>query len=93
MMRSANLLIALLFVTYSSIAQNTIDNAVSDFVKGQGLEHASISFEVVDLENGAVISNYNASTSLPTASTAKLFSTATALDILGPNYRAKTRLN
>lgn len=87
----AQFIVLTLFATYS-IAQNSLDNAIESFRNGQGLEHASISFNVIDLETGKQISQYNAITSLPTASTAKLFSTATALDILGPNYRAKTRI-
>jgi len=75
-----------------SFSQNSIDNAFNIFKESSGLENASISFQVIDLSNSSEISSYNSNTVLPTASTAKLFSTATALDILGPDYQAKTRV-
>ncbi len=84
-----------IFIVLSSwgFAQNSIDQAIATFAESAGLENASISFQVVSLDDkGASISAHNGQVSLPTASTAKLFSTATALDILGSNYRAKTRV-
>jgi D-alanyl-D-alanine carboxypeptidase/D-alanyl-D-alanine-endopeptidase (penicillin-binding protein 4) len=85
-------LLFLLILSPNCFGQNTIEKAIETFVSGQGLEHASISFKVVDLSNNTSIASHNPQTSLATASTTKLFSTATALDILGPDYRAKTRL-
>lgn len=85
-------LFALLFFTHIIVAQNTIDQAIATFVNSSGMEHASVSFHVIDATSGALISQHNPDQSMPTASTAKLFSTATALDILGPNYRPETRI-
>ena len=85
-------LISLIFLSNLCFAQNTIDNAIKVFATSSGLEYASVSFQVIDLESNSPISILNPKLSLPTASTAKLFSTATALDILGPEYKAKTRI-
>lgn len=85
-------LLSLIFLSNLCFAQNSIDNAINAFASSTGLEHASISFQVVDLETNSSISVLNPKLSLATASTAKLFSTATALDILGPKYKAKTRI-
>jgi D-alanyl-D-alanine carboxypeptidase/D-alanyl-D-alanine-endopeptidase (penicillin-binding protein 4) len=56
------------------------------------MEHASISVMVYDLDAKSTVASHNEILTLPTASTAKMFSTATALEILGPDYQAKTRL-
>ena len=85
-------LLFLIFLANLCYAQNTVDNAIKIFSASPGLEHASISFQVIDLETNMLVSELNPNISLPTASTAKLFSTASALDILGPNYKAKTRI-
>jgi serine-type D-Ala-D-Ala carboxypeptidase/endopeptidase (penicillin-binding protein 4) len=72
--------------------QNSIDLAIQTLANDPELKYASISFKVTELETGEVISELNPILTLPTASTAKLFSTSTALQILGADYRAKTRL-
>lgn len=84
--------ICFVFVTNISFAQNRITNAVHSFVNDAGMKHASISIQIVDLKGYNVLSEYNPNLTLPTASTAKLFSTATAIELLGPNYHPKTRL-
>lgn len=86
-----SIIIVISFFPYV-FAQNAIDQAISTFVNSSGMEHASISFHVIDATSGTLISQHNSKQSMPTASTAKLFSTATALDILGPNFRPKTRI-
>jgi D-alanyl-D-alanine carboxypeptidase/D-alanyl-D-alanine-endopeptidase (penicillin-binding protein 4) len=89
---ASSLIITLLFVTNFCFSQNKIQTAIDNFVKYEGLQNASISIKVVDLNNGNTVGAYNSNLSLPTASTAKLFSTATALELLGPNYTASTRM-
>lgn len=56
------------------------------------MEHASVSLMVYDLTSAAAVIAYNENITLPTASTAKILSTGTAHEILGADYRAKTRL-
>lgn len=74
------------------IAQSDIQTLVKQFENDPDLTHASISFKAIDISSNEVIASINSSTTLPTASTAKLFSTATALEILGPNHRPITRI-
>ena len=73
-------------------AQNTIQDAVNKFCSDEAFKYASISIEVVNLKTNKIIASHNPNKSLPSASTAKLFSTATALEILGPNFKPKTRI-
>ncbi|MCR9171697.1 MAG: D-alanyl-D-alanine carboxypeptidase/D-alanyl-D-alanine-endopeptidase [bacterium] len=88
---SSLLLIPLLLSNFA-LAQQSLTNAVSSFANGSGMEHASVSVAIYDLDSKSMVASHNENITLPTASTAKMFSTATALEILGPDYRAKTRL-
>jgi D-alanyl-D-alanine carboxypeptidase/D-alanyl-D-alanine-endopeptidase (penicillin-binding protein 4) len=76
----------------SVFGQHPIQSSIDRFAADAALTHASISFQVLDAGSGAVVAEYDARRTLPTASIAKLFSTAAALDILGPDYRPKTRI-
>jgi D-alanyl-D-alanine carboxypeptidase/D-alanyl-D-alanine-endopeptidase (penicillin-binding protein 4) len=92
-MKILSLILLIVFYGVNSIfAQNTIQTSIEHFANDASLKHASISFKVTDLATGTTVSEFNPNVTLPTASTAKLFSTATALDILGPDYRATTRI-
>lgn len=73
-------------------SQTTIEMAKTNFVSDPSLQHASIGICVYDLVNNQKLVGYNENTSIATASTAKLFATATAIEILGVDYRPKTRL-
>lgn len=76
----------------SAICQNAIQTSIDSFAANGNFSNASISIEVVDLSTGDVVASYDPNRALPTASIAKLFSTATALEIAGPEYTAETRL-
>jgi D-alanyl-D-alanine carboxypeptidase/D-alanyl-D-alanine-endopeptidase (penicillin-binding protein 4) len=56
------------------------------------LKNAGIGFYAVDVNTGEVISSYNCDLALTPASTQKLITTATALEVLGPNYKFSTKL-
>jgi len=84
--------ILLLLIFPSLVYSQTLEDAINSFVSGQGMESASVSFEMVDLESKETILAFDPNRTLITASTAKLFSTATALDLLGPDFRATTRV-
>lgn len=84
--------ILLLLIFPSLVYSQTLEDAINSFVSGQGMESASVSFEMVDLKSKETILSYDPNRTLITASTAKLFSTATALDLLGPDFRATTRV-
>lgn len=89
-MKLTILLLTLSICTIS--AQNTVQNAIDQFVQFPPFGNASISVQVQDISNRQVIGSYNPNLSLPPASTVKLFSTATALEVLTPNYQPKTRI-
>ena len=85
-------LITIVILVQFAIGQNSIQNEINNFSKKESLINASISFLAIDLESKNTIAEFNAVTSLPSASTVKLFSTATALKILGPNYQPSTKI-
>ena len=87
-------LVLIIFLTSLNVTvgQKSIQGSIDKFSKDLDLKHASISFKVVELETNTTVAKLNSNLSLPTASTVKLFSTATALELLGSNYRAKTRV-
>ena len=86
------LLLTIIYCFNLAYSQQAINTAVNKFVNDPSFTHASISFNLIDLENNRIIGSYDRSRTLPTASTAKLWSTATALKLLGSDYRPSTRL-
>ena len=88
----SSILTFLIIVVNLSFGQTIIENSIQAFVADSDLKHASISFIVLDANSGKQIEEYNSNAALPTASTAKLFSTATALEILTPDYQPITRI-
>lgn len=88
---SSFLLISFLAINFV-YGQNKIQTAIDQFAASSHLKNASISFNIIDLSSGSTVASYNSTTVLPSASTTKLFSTATALEILGKNYRPETRI-
>jgi D-alanyl-D-alanine carboxypeptidase/D-alanyl-D-alanine-endopeptidase (penicillin-binding protein 4) len=72
--------------------QNVIEKSITDFKALPELTNAIISFQAIDMSSGEQIATLNPSLSIPTASTAKLFATASALEILGAEFRPKTRI-
>lgn len=92
-MKILRLLLFLVIPTLNSVfGQHPIQSSIDRFAADPALAHASISFKVIDVASGATVAEYDAHRTLPTASIAKLFSTATALDILGPEFRPATRI-
>lgn len=76
-------------VVYS---QQNLQLQVKSFTKNSRFENASISVSFYDIEGDSTIAAHHQNQSLVTASTAKLFSTATALEILGSDYRPSTKV-
>ena len=72
----------------NTVVQSKVESIMS-FSK---LSNAAFSFYAVDMTTGAAIGDYNADMSIPSASTMKLVSTATALQLLGTGYRFKTEI-
>ncbi|MDR1680116.1 MAG: D-alanyl-D-alanine carboxypeptidase/D-alanyl-D-alanine-endopeptidase [Prevotellaceae bacterium] len=66
--------------------------AVNSLINAPGLKRANISLLVKDIETGEEIAQYRADKNTVPASTTKLVTTATALEILGKEFRFETRL-
>lgn len=96
-----NKLIILLFILYNfchfSIAQTLtksqiLQKKLNSFLKQEGLQNASFSACVFDVKSKKVIASKNQNLSLVPASTTKLISTATALEILGKDFQFETKI-
>lgn len=86
------LLFILTFHVPVSFGQNAVQVTVNQVTKSQEMVGATFSFYAIDLSTGNEIAANNPNLSIPTASTAKLFSTATAIEVLGADYRPETRI-
>lgn len=84
------LLIIAFLANYTLLAQ-TKSAEIQQFLKTKGLEHASVGICVKDF-SGKKIASYNPDKSLTPASILKVVTTATALELLGSDYRYKTTL-
>jgi D-alanyl-D-alanine carboxypeptidase/D-alanyl-D-alanine-endopeptidase (penicillin-binding protein 4) len=69
--------------------QKRIDSLIAGF---PAIQRGHIGFKFVDLTSGTVIAERNAGAFFTPASNAKLYTTATALVRLGPNYQFQTEL-
>ncbi len=79
----------------ASIAQkprNAVQLYADQMMTNASLEQSAFSFYVKDMTSGAVIADYNGEMSIPSASTMKLVTTATATQFLGRGYRFETKL-
>ena len=76
------------FLTTSSFAQLSLQQ----FLNTPEMKHAAVGVCVKDLETGKTLIEHNADKSFTPASTLKLITTATALELLGPEYRYATTL-
>lgn len=80
------------FLPVAPKVPNAIDDAMTAFAADAQLKNAAISFYVYDISRGTMVSEYNPNMSLPTASTMKLFTTATALEVLGSYHKFSTKI-
>lgn len=89
--------ILLLFLTHSILAQSTSINEISKLLKDWSLSdptfsHSNFSFSLRGASKGNVLLDHRAEKSLVPASNLKLFTTISALEILGKEFRFKTTL-
>lgn len=77
-----------LFVSFALQSQKPL----TDFIDNPILENANISLQVKDLKTNKILYNYRAENSAVPASTMKLVSTATALEMLGADFKFTTTL-
>ncbi|MBL1407718.1 D-alanyl-D-alanine carboxypeptidase/D-alanyl-D-alanine endopeptidase [Sphingobacterium faecale] len=74
-----------------SIHQN-LDKRFQSFLAQPGLKNGMASLHVIDKNTGNTVFEKNSDIGLPTASTLKVITSITALDLLGANYTYKTKL-
>lgn len=91
------LLLALLGWTAAAAAQPTstpsgLEDRIDDVLDDRDFDDAYWGALVVDLTSGRVLYERNAAKRFVPASNMKLFTTAAALDALGPDFRYETRL-
>ncbi|MES2557832.1 MAG: D-alanyl-D-alanine carboxypeptidase/D-alanyl-D-alanine-endopeptidase [Bacteroidota bacterium] len=86
------ILTGILLVVGSGWSQNSVQSAVDVFAGDPVFANASVGFLAIDVATGDVIASKNPATCLSPASTVKLFSTATAFQVLGSDYAPKTRI-
>lgn len=79
-----------LYTVFSSLAQTP--QPVKRFLSSAEMRGASFAFLAKDVKSGDVICAYDQERSLTPASVMKLITTATALEILGVDYRFETTL-
>ncbi len=82
-------LLSTLLFSANSIAQQS---AVNAFVKMKGLESANLGVNVIDIKTGVSVASFNPDKPLVPASIMKVVTTATALELYGPEYRFITKL-
>lgn len=73
-------------------ADTELGQAISDAIDTEPFEGAFWGIHVVNLRTGTVLYSRNADQNFTPASNVKLFTTAAALEQLGPSYRYQTRV-
>lgn len=68
------------------------NEALTRFLNSSSLSYASIGLKVVEVESGQTICTHNEQIALSPASTLKVLTTATALELFGSDYRFPTYL-
>ncbi len=79
-------------ITLQINKDKSLESLVEAFVKDTVFKTSSIGFSAIDVQNGEKIATYNSMLSLTPASTVKLFSTATALELLGSKHKFTTQI-
>jgi serine-type D-Ala-D-Ala carboxypeptidase/endopeptidase (penicillin-binding protein 4) len=69
---------------------NTLQERLASLANGTVARSAETSIQIVEVESGTVIAERNPHMALAPASNMKLFTTAAALDLLRPEFEAKT---
>ena len=88
MMKKLNFIIALLLFSILTFAKSPLDGLVNNSL----LQNANISLLVRDVATNTTVCEYHSKNSVVPASTMKLVTTATALELLGADFRFQTRL-
>jgi D-alanyl-D-alanine carboxypeptidase/D-alanyl-D-alanine-endopeptidase (penicillin-binding protein 4) len=81
-----------LFVNGLLVAQTALQARINQWVADEYFTHASVGIAVADATTGELLAAYGSEKSLIPASNLKLLTTASALKILGQDYRFETQL-
>lgn len=76
---------------YYTLSAQTREQSLQQFLNNKGLKHASVGICVKDFSGKEIISN-DANKAYTPASILKVVTTASALEVFGPDYRYKTTL-
>ena len=76
-----------LFICGNFVAQISLQKFTDDFNKSAENKYGSVSIAIMDLDKDSVLADINGEKTLMCASTAKLFSTYVALEMLGTDYK------
>ena len=78
--------------SYIPVFSGNNEDAVSEFIKKNGIPSNSVSVKIVDLADGETLVAHNENTPLVPASIMKSVTTAALLQSAGPNWRYHTRI-
>lgn len=85
------LLIGLVLNSFGQSIENVKTN-LNALTSSANLKHASVGFVAINVADGKTVTSKNRHLSLTPASTLKLITTATALEVFGPKHRFKTKI-
>ncbi|MDO9581008.1 MAG: D-alanyl-D-alanine carboxypeptidase/D-alanyl-D-alanine-endopeptidase [Bacteroidales bacterium] len=83
------LFLSLLCFSFRSFSQ---EGSFGKLLSDSSMMHASVSLCIANAENGEIVMGYNSEKSLIPASVMKLFTSASALELLGPQYTFITKI-
>ncbi|WP_303924298.1 D-alanyl-D-alanine carboxypeptidase/D-alanyl-D-alanine-endopeptidase [Draconibacterium sediminis] len=86
-------LLFLLIFNGQILAQNSFKSAIETLLQQEDYKNASVGINVVDLHSGETVYGLNSEKLLVPASTMKMITSGTALEILGADYRFKTKVS
>jgi len=72
--------------------ENSVINALKILKNDETLKNAGVGFFAIDINTGEIIGQLNSDLALKPASTMKIITTATALEVFGANYRFETQI-
>ena len=91
-MRPYPLILFILSLAGIAHAQNAYQAAANRLAADPSLKNGSLSISVIDVESGRLVASHEPERSLSPASNLKVLTTASALALLGPDYRFQTQL-
>lgn len=90
-MRVFSILLFLTFTLNLSFAQK-VNEAILQLAGDATMKHGSMSFSLIDRNNGQIVATYQPNVSLIPASSLKILTCAYGLEVLGSDFKFKTEL-